>query len=232
MNKIIVCNHKMFLSRKDCLEFRKKLDDLTLNSIDLIICPNYLNFDIFNGYKLGAQDAFYENSGDYTSKVSAFNLEEIGVKYSIVGHSYMRKIDTNKIVNLKIKSILNNNMIPILCIGEKGKNRILWKSVLKKQLRNGLKDIDKNSKIIIAYEPIWTIGTGKMIDSGRLKESISYIKNILSELEISNYKILYGGSVTSSNISNISNNLVDGYLLGKASTSIEELKNIIKCIKM
>ncbi len=231
MNKIIVCNHKMFLSRKDCLELKKNLDNLDINEIDLVICPNYLNFDIFSGYQLGAQDAFYEKDGAYTSKISASNLSEIGIKYSIVGHSYIRRFDTDDVVNLKVKSILDNNMIPILCIGEEDENRKSWESTISKQLKYGLKGIDKNSKVIIAYEPIWTIGTGKIIDSSRLEESVNYIKNILSELEINNYKILYGGSITSSNISEISSNLVDGYLLGKSSTSINELSNIIKCIK-
>lgn len=231
MNKIIVCNHKMFLSRKDCLELKKNLDNLDINEIDLVICPNYLNFDIFSGYQLGAQDAFYEKDGAYTSKISASNLSEIGIKYSIVGHSYMRRFDTDDVVNLKVKSILDNNMIPILCVGEEDENRKSWESTISKQLKDGLKGIDKKSKVIIAYEPIWTIGTGKIIDSSRLEESVNYIKNILSELEINNYKILYGGSVTSSNISEISSNLVDGYLLGKSSTSINELSNIIKCIK-
>ena len=231
MNRIIVCNHKMFLSRKDCLELKKNLDNLNTNEIDLIICPNYLNFDIFSGYQLGAQDAFYERNGAYTSMISASNLSEIGIKYSIVGHSYMRRFDTDDIVNLKVKAILDNNMIPILCIGEEDENRKSWESTISKQLKGGLKGIDKNSKVIIAYEPIWTIGTGKIIDSSRLEESVNYIKDILSELEINNYKILYGGSVTSSNISKISSNLVDGYLLGKSSTSVNELSNIIKCIK-
>ena len=231
MNKIIVCNHKMFLSRKDCLELKKNLDNLDINEIDLIICPNYLNFDIFSGYQLGAQDAFYAQDGAYTSKISASNLSEIGIKYSIVGHSYMRKFDTDNVVNLKVKAILDNNMIPILCIGEEDENRKSWESTISKQLKDGLKGIDKNSKVIIAYEPIWTIGTGKIIDSNRLEESVNYIKKLLSELEINNYKILYGGSVTSSNISEISSNLVDGYLLGKSSASVNELLNIIKCIK-
>ena len=231
MNKIIVCNHKMFLSRKDCLELKKNLDNLDINEIDLIICPNYLNFDIFSGYQLGAQDAFYALDGAYTSKISASNLREIGIKYSIVGHSYMRRFDTDDIVNLKVKAILDNNMIPILCIGEEDENRKSWESTISKQLKDGLKGIDKNSKVIIAYEPIWTIGTGKIIDSSRLEESVNYIKKLLSELEINNYKILYGGSVTSSNISEISSNLVDGYLLGKSSASVNELLNIIKCIK-
>lgn len=231
MNKIIVCNHKMFLSRKDCLELKKNLDNLDINEIDLIICPNYLNFDIFSGYQLGAQDAFYAQDGAYTSKISASNLSEIGIKYSIVGHSYMRRFDTDDIVNLKVKAILDNNMIPILCIGEEDENRKSWESTISKQLKDGLKGIDKNSKVIIAYEPIWTIGTGKIIDSSRLEESVNYIKKLLSELEINNYKILYGGSVTSSNISEISSNLVDGYLLGKSSASVNELLNIIKCIK-
>ena len=231
MNKIIVCNHKMFLSRKDCLELKKNLDNLDINEIDLIICPNYLNFDIFSGYQLGAQDAFYAQDGAYTSKISASNLSEIGIKYSIVGHSYMRRFDTDDIVNLKVKAILDNNMITILCIGEEDENRKSWESTISKQLKDGLKGIDKNSKVIIAYEPIWTIGTGKIIDSSRLEESVNYIKKLLSELEINNYKILYGGSVTSSNISEISSNLVDGYLLGKSSASVNELLNIIKCIK-
>ena len=231
MNKIIVCNHKMFLSRKDCLELKKNLDNLDINEIDLIICPNYLNFDIFSGYQLGAQDAFYAQDGAYTSKISASNLSEIGIKYSIVGHSYMRKFDTDDIVNLKVKSILDNNMIPILCIGEEDENRKSWESTISKQLKDGLKGIDKNSKVIIAYKPIWTICISKIINYSVLEESVNYIKKLLSELEINNYKILYGGSVTSSNISEISSNLVDGYLLGKSSASVNELLNIIKCIK-
>ena len=154
-------------------------------------------------------------------------LKNIGAKYVIIGHSENRQAgETDKLINLKIKSALKSGLNVIFCIGEtlKAKRKKITKSVLNKQIKAGLKNIKNNKKIIIAYEPVWSIGTGIIPKSDDLFKTISFIKK-----EKKNYKVLYGGSVNPKNINQLKSiNNIDGYLIGGASQDPKKFIDIIK----
>ena len=233
MSKIIICNHKMFLTYDEALNLENRL--LEINYDNLIICPSFLNLNLFSNFKLGVQNCHYEDRGAFTGQVSAYNLSLRNVKYCIVGHSEVRNYDSDEVINLKIKNILKNSMTPILCIGENKYEHEMMKTyeVLKKQLKLGLKDVklDKYQCIYIAYEPIYLIGGKKALSKSTIIDTVKLIKKILNELGIDNFKILYGGAVNKNNIDKLLDEEIDGFLLGKSSTNIDELKYIINCVK-
>ena len=235
MEKILICNHKMYLTHDEAYNLAADMKTLDTNDAHLVVCPSFLNFDLFNDYELGAQDAYYEDKGPYTGEVSAYDLSLRKIEYVIVGHSERREIDTDEIINKKIKAVLNNGMTPILCIGETKIEKELMKTpeVLKRQLTKAFKDIalEPYQQVFIAYEPRFLISGNKAINKDEIEDVILYIKKVLEMLNIANYKILYGGGVNKENINNIKSNLVDGYLIGGASTNFVELKNILECIK-
>ena len=233
--KTIICNHKMYLTYDEAKRLKDEMDILDFSNIELILCPSYLNFDIFKNYKLGSQDSFYIDKGPYTAEVSSYDLSLRGIKYSLVGHRDRRKYDDDNTINLKIKSLLKNSMTPILCIGESKLDKELMRTpeVLKKQLEKGLNGVylDDYQFIYIAYEPSYLIGLDEALPMDKIIDTLSYIKKIVEFIGIKNYKLLYGGAVNSSNIKELLSDRVDGYLLGKSSIDIEELRKIIKCIK-
>lgn len=233
--KLLVCNHKMYLTNDEAIMLSNDLKDINTSDIDLIVCPSYLNFDLFKSFTLGAQDAYYEDRGAYTGKVSAYDLSLRNIKYCIVGHSEERINDSDEVINLKIKAMLRNSITPILCVGDTKIDRELRRTseVLKKQIIKGLKDVvlDTTQEIIIAYEPRFLIGGKNTLSKDEIEDILKYIKKILMGINITRYKLLYGGGVTSSNIEKIKSNLYDGYLLGSASCDALEIKNIIKIIK-
>lgn len=235
MNKLVVCNQKMFLTYDEASMLKKQMDEVDFSSVNLIVCPSILNLDIFKNYTIGSQDCFYEDKGAYTGEVSAYDLSFKNVKYVIIGHSDRRKYDNDKEINLKVKAALRNGITPILCIGETkiDKELVRTSEVLKKQLYKALEGIllDSNEKIIIAYEPVWAIGGEKTVSKEVIEDTFKYIEKLLKEKNIYNYKLIYGGSITSKNIKNILSDKIDGYLLGLSSVNIDELKKIIKCIK-
>lgn len=230
MKKIIVCNQKMFLTPDEALEIKKELQDY--KEENLVICPNYLNFNIYKDFNICSPDCFYENEGAYTSKISPYHLFLLGCKYALLGHSEVREFDTDEIINKKVKAALNNNMIPIICIGEtkieKEMNRTL--EVIRRQINKSLKDvtIDKYQEIIIAYEPRWLIGTKNKIKKEDIIDIFGYISKLLNNLNIFNFKLLYGGNVNSESIKQLDSEIIDGYLLGNASKDSQEIINILK----
>lgn len=228
MRKMIICNHKMYLNLEDSIKLNDELKKLDFSFVDLIICPNYLDFDIFRNFPLGAQDAYFDN-GPYTSMISAYALSERKIQYCLVGHGFLRKHDSNKIINKKLKAIIDCGMTPILCIGdtkeEYEKKETI--NIIKKQLKKALKDVNTNSHLIISYEPIWSICTGEIMPKSDLEKIISAIRNIIRSMGFTNYKLVYGGSVTSKTIAHINQLDVDGYIVGASSTNVEELKKII-----
>ncbi len=235
MKKLLICNHKMFLTYDEAIILKNKMNDINFDDVDLVVCPSYLNFDVFKDYTLGAQNCFYEDKGAYTGEISSYDLNLRKIKYSIVGHSDRRKYETNEEINLKVKSLLKNSMTPILCIGETKMDKELRRTseVLKKQLYSALDGVvlDKSQELVIAYEPVWAIGTGNNLSKEQIEDTLMYLRKLLDLKEIHNYKLLYGGSVNKSNINFILNDIVDGYLLGNASINDDELKYITKCIK-
>ena len=178
--------------------------------------------------EVGAQNCHEQDVyGAFTGSVNSSMLKSVGAKYIIIGHSENRQSgETDKLINLKIKSALKSGLRVIFCIGEtlKAKRKKITKSVLNKQIKAGLKNIKNNKKIIIAYEPVWSIGTGIIPKSDDLFKTISFIKK-----EKKNYKVLYGGSVNPKNINQLKYiNNIDGYLIGGASQDPKKFIDIIK----
>ena len=180
--------------------------------------------------EVGAQNCHEsENYGAYTGHINPKMLKNVGAKYVILGHSENRQSgETDKLINLKIKSAIKSNLKVIFCIGEtlSEKRKKITKKVLAKQISNGLKSIKDTSKVIIAYEPVWSIGTGLIPKSNDLLDSISYIK---SKFNKKTPKVLYGGSVNNKNIVQLKDiNTIDGFLIGGASQSSKKFIDIIK----
>ena len=184
---------------------------------------------------IGAQNCHYlDNYGPYTGSLNAKMLREVGAKYVIVGHSENRKEgDTDQIINKKIKSSIKNNLIVIFCIGEtlKQKRKKTTNKVLNNQIKKGLSGLKSLKKIIVAYEPVWSIGTGIIPSEKELNTSLSFVRRkLISRFKTKNLvKVVYGGSVNPKNISELSrNNEIDGFLIGGASQSKKKFIDIIK----
>ncbi len=180
--------------------------------------------------EVGAQNCHEsENFGAFTGNVNAKMLKNVGAKYIILGHSENRQSgETDQLINLKIKSAIKAGLKIIFCIGETYKERRNKKTnqVLARQINNGLKSIKNKSNIIVAYEPVWSIGTGLIPASEDLLKSVSFIKNRFNQ---KSPKILYGGSVNSNNIAQLKDiNVIDGFLIGGASQSPKKFIDIIK----
>jgi len=184
---------------------------------------------------IGAQNCHYHNNyGPFTGSVNASMLKKAGAKYIILGHSENRSEgDTNRIIKRKIESALNQKLNIIFCIGETLKEKIESKtfSVLRKQMRGSIDKKYNINRIIVAYEPVWSIGTGKVPDVQLLKKAFKFIKNEFKK----NFKtktfpaVLYGGSVNDSNIGLFSSiSEIDGFLIGGASKSSKKFIDIIK----
>ena len=184
---------------------------------------------------IGAQNCHHQNNyGPFTGSVSALMLKNAGAKYIILGHSENRSEgDTNKIIKKKIESALNQKLNVIFCIGESFKEKTKGKtfSVLRNQMRDSIDKKYNINMIIIAYEPIWSIGTGKIPKAQELKKTFKFIKNEVKK----NFKtktfpvVLYGGSVNDSNIELFSSiSEIDGFLIGGASKSPKKFIDIIK----
>ena len=175
--------------------------------------------------EVGAQNSHEnENYGAFTGHVNSKMLKNVGAKYVILGHSENRQSgETDKLINLKIKSAIKSNLKVIFCIGEtlSEKRKKITNKILSKQINNGLRSIKDISKIIIAYEPVWSIGSGLIPKSNDLINSISYIK---SKFAKKTPKVLYGGSVNNKNIDELKDiNIIDGFLIGGASQNSKNL---------
>ena len=203
-------------------------------SVKIIYCPpNTLIRPMTKKLKnsnidVGAQNCHEnDNYGAFTGSVNSIMLKSVGAKFVIIGHSENRQLgETNKLINLKIKSALRSGLKVIFCIGEtlKDKRKKVTKKVLKNQLNLGLNKIKYNKNILIAYEPVWSIGTGLIPKSKELFETINFIKK-----RMKNYKVLYGCSVNPKNISQLKSiNNIDGYLIGGASQDPKKFIDIIK----
>lgn len=227
-------------------EITDKLSKSFINdNIKIIVCPPFINIplvaDALQGCKkieLGAQNCHYEAKGAFTGEVSIPMLKYFGCKYCIVGHSERRQYfnEANQFINLKIKALLNEKVNPILCIGETLQERRskMTFDVLKKQLDESLEGItdDSMKNIIIAYEPIWAIGTGVTATSEQINETHNYLRNYFVEKYPNAGKdvaIQYGGSVNEKNALEIfSIDNVNGALIGGASLKAEQFMNIIE----
>lgn len=234
--KIIAGNWKMNYCVNKAEEFVSQIKDtINTDEVDVVICPNFVSLDRISdliygtNIKLGAQNVYFEDKGAYTGETSVNMLAAVGVSYCIVGHSERRQYfnETDEIVNKKAKKLLEKDIAPIVCVGETLEERESEKmyEVVEKQVRNSLDGIDKDlimNKVVIAYEPIWAIGTGKTATAEQANEMCKYIREVIAKMydeETSQkVRIQYGGSVKPSNASEILNmSDIDGALVGGAS---------------
>jgi len=234
--KLIVGNWKMNLTTLEAEEFVESIKDkINVDFVDVVLCPNFVSMQSVSNIlentniKLGAQNVYFEDKGAYTGETSAPMLVSVDAKYCIVGHSERRKIfnETNEIVNKKAKKLIENSIIPIICVGETLEERESNKAfdVVSKQLKDSINDIsqdDISKNVVIAYEPIWAIGTGKTASAEDAESMCKHIrekiKNIYGEKTSSMVRILYGGSVKPTNAKEILEmEDVDGALVGGAS---------------
>lgn len=228
---IVILNNKCNLLLDEFIKYQSKLSEIK-SSHDIVLCPSlpYLSKFYLKNIKLGSQNVSSYYEGAYTGEVAASQLKDLKVKYCIVGHSERRKYqkETNQEINQKINLLLDNDIIPILCVGENKNEKQEGLTIVKvmNEIKDCLKDIDNISKVIIAYEPIWAIGTGitptrEQIDSVLKEIKEDYPENLL----------VYGGSLSDKNIEEINKSTyIDGYLLGGLSLKVEELKSFIEKI--
>ena len=204
------------------------------NSLKIIYCPpNTLIRPMTKKLKdthidVGAQNCHeHDKFGAFTGSVNSIMLKNVGAKYVIIGHSENRQAgESDKLINLKIKSAIKSGLKVIFCIGEtlQQKRKKITKQVLNKQIRFGLNKIKAKHNIIIAYEPVWSIGTGVIPKKNELFETINFIKK-----KINKCKVLYGGSVNPKNINDLKSIVnIDGYLIGGASQDPKKFIDIIK----
>lgn len=208
--------------------------------VDIVIAPPFTALQTAStllkssNVSLSAQDVFYEDKGAYTGEVSPLMLTDIGCKYVIIGHSERRQYfnETDEILNKKIQASLRHGLKVIFCIGESLAEREAGKTfdVLKSELVNGLKDIPCDD-LVVAYEPIWAIGTGKTATPEQAEEAHQFIRSELKALygsKADSIRILYGGSVTPDNINSLmACPNVDGGLVGGASLKPDSFAKIV-----
>ena len=246
--KIIAGNWKMNMLPNEAMSFINELEPYAKNAkCEIILCVPYT--DLFyslltaqnTNIKIGAQNMHWEEAGAYTGEIAPNMLKCINVEYVIIGHSERRQYfeETDETVNKKIKSALKHELNPILCVGEtmKQKELGLEEEVIKQQIIGALEGITKEQaeKIVIAYEPIWAIGTGKVATKNDANNMIKLIRKEIESLydkEVANnVSILYGGSVNKNNAKELfETSDIDGALVGGASLKVDEFNEIIKSI--
>lgn len=243
--KIVAGNWKMNTLLKDGMELAKSVEKLEKKKSSdalVIIAPPFTHLSevrqLIENVKLSAQDCASESSGAYTGEVSPEMLVSSGVEYVIIGHSERRAYynEDNELLNKKVKLALSAGLKPIYCCGEVLEERETGKlfDVVKEQLKVGLKDLttDEISQVIIAYEPVWAIGTGVVASPDQAQEMHKFIRDLLVELfdvqVAEEMSILYGGSCKPSNAEVLfANPDVDGGLIGGASLNAEDFIAIV-----
>lgn len=227
-NKLIVGNMKMNLNGLEIVNYLNNISTLKNNNV--IICPStiYIPYFLNRDFKVGIQNVFQFDKGSYTGEVSAYQAKSLGVEYAIVGHSERRNKlnENNDLISLKLKQIISNNMKAILCVGEKKEEKI--EVILDEQL-GLLSDISNLENVIVAYEPVWAIGTNEIPTIEEIINATKYIKNLVKNKYNIDIKVLYGGSVNKNNIELLNKiEEVDGFLIGGASLNPQEFINIIE----
>lgn len=244
---IIAGNWKMFKTISEAIELANGLKRalFDIEGVDIIICPPFTALaDIAeviydSNIQLGAQDMYWDEKGAYTGEISGLMLKDIGVKFIIIGHSERRQLfgEDNKSVNRKVITALKIGLKPIVCVGEnleeRQKNKTL--AVVKDHIEKGLESLGKEDILntVIAYEPVWAIGTGKTATPEQAQEVQRFIRSMLSKMYnedvASRVRIQYGGSVRVDNIKELMQQEdIDGALVGGASLEINSFAEIVK----
>lgn len=242
---IIAGNWKMNKNLEDALELVEELKPLVRGAkCDVVLCPPYVCLDAVvksvsgTNIKVGAQNMHYEESGAYTGEISPGMLKSLKVDYVIIGHSERRQYfnEKDETINKKIKKAFEHDIIPIVCCGESLLEREngITEEVLGRQIKLALKDLRKEQveKIVIAYEPIWAIGTGKTATDKQANDTIAHIRGVVSkmygETAAEAVRIQYGGSVKPATIkAQMEQPHIDGALVGGASLKPQDFAAIV-----
>ena len=243
---LIAGNWKMYKTVREAVETARELVLFTSAvNVDVMIAPPFTALasvaEVVKGTSvaLGAQNLFWKNEGAYTGEISPLMLSDIGCQYAIIGHSERRQYfgDTDELVNAKIRAALEHKLIPVFCVGETETQREAKEtfSVLDKQVTKGLEGFSSGALtgvLVIAYEPVWAIGTGKTATTDQVQEVHAFLRSLVEKrfdnLLAKTVKILYGGSVKPDNVTEIMNMPdVDGALVGGASLTAKVFNSII-----
>jgi triosephosphate isomerase (TIM) len=243
---LIAGNWKMYKNVSESVQTADRLNELTegVTGVEIMIAPTFpALFPVSKALRgslisVGAQNMHWEKEGAYTGEISAAMLAAAGCRYVIIGHSERREYfgESDETVNKKIAAALQNGLIPIMCIGESENQREAGKtfSVLDKQIKMGLKGFfaDGLQNLVVAYEPIWAIGTGKTATREQAQEVHLFVRSKLTDMQgeslAKGIRILYGGSVKPLNISELmAMPDIDGALVGGASLDAETFSKIV-----
>ena len=246
---IIAGNWKMFKTRDEALAFIYAVnnDMPSIDKVDTVICAPFVVLRCLvkrqgENLRIGAQNMHFEEHGAFTGEIAPDMLTSIGVSYVIIGHSERRAMfnETDESVNKKLHAAFNHGLTPILCVGEHLEERESGKTeeVIKNQLVKDLEGLtsDQVKELVIAYEPIWAIGTGKTATAEQAQEIHAFIRSLIADKygkEVAdNTSILYGGSCKPSNAKELfANPDVDGGLIGGAALKVVDFKGIIDAFK-
>lgn len=244
INPIVAGNWKMNKTPSEGKIFSEKMVQKlgSKSSVDVILCPPFTGLSSLvtsTKFHLGAQNCHFEGSGAFTGEISTSMLLNCNVEYVILGHSERRAIfhEKNNDIGHKVAKVLSDGMKPILCVGETidELNDGLAKVTVQRQLQLGLNNVNSFKNIVIAYEPVWAIGTGLTASIEKVSEIHSFIRTTLKDLssdsESNNVPIIYGGSVNSDNADELINaNAVNGFLIGGASLDVDKFVEIINIV--
>jgi triosephosphate isomerase len=244
---IITANWKMHKMVGEAIDFvtslQKELEGW--KAAEVVLAPSFVALSPIGerlkggDLALAAQDIFWEDKGAYTGEISPLMLRDVGCRYAIIGHSERRTYfgETDETVNKKVKAALSNDLNPIICVGESLKERESGDTikVVQRQVTDALKEvgIEAARRIVIAYEPIWAIGTGKTASTGQAQEVQSYIRRFLGDIFSPDLaeviRIQYGGSVKPDNIDELmAQPDIDGALVGGASLDLGSFVRIVR----
>jgi triosephosphate isomerase len=254
MKKIIIGNWKLNLDHLEAIQLLQKINySLPKNiedKIEIVLSPSFTSIRSLQTVissdklkiKLSSQNVSQFASGAFTGEVSASQLKKLEIDYAIVGHSERRTLfnEVDSEINIKVNKLIDSDIVPIFCFGESTEERKngSYLTFIENQINEGLKGLrkDKVRKLIVAYEPIWAIGTGEVASLEDIVEVLDYVKNIISKKPFFNndiIKFIYGGSVSPDNAKSILNSrIVDGALVGGASLDATKFVDIIKAVEL
>ncbi|WP_022820308.1 triose-phosphate isomerase [Fusobacterium russii] len=251
MRKIVIAgNWKMYKTNQEAVKVLSELKDLVkdVKNVEIVIGAPFTTLSDAvkavegSNIKIAAENVYPKQEGAFTGEISPNMLKAIGVSHVIIGHSERREIfkETDEFINEKVKAVLENGLVPIFCIGEKLEERESGKTleINSNQVRKGLKDLTKEEakKVIVAYEPVWAIGTGKTATPEMAQETHKEIRKVLADMfgqEVANeMTIQYGGSMKPENAKDLLGQAdIDGGLVGGASLKADSFFEIIKAAK-
>ena len=254
MKKIIIGNWKLNLDHLEAIQLLQKINyslpENIEDKIEIILSPSFTSIRSLQTVissdklkiKLSSQNVSQFASGAYTGEVSATQLKKLEIDYGIVGHSERRTLfnEIDLVINDKVNRLIENDIVPVFCFGEPIEERKSgsYYNFIENQINEGLKGLrkDKVNKLVVAYEPIWAIGTGEVASLENIVEVLVFVKNIISKKPFfneDNIKFIYGGSVSPDNAQEILNSkIIDGVLVGGASLDATKFVDIIKAVEL